>query len=297
MDILTGEIEKQIQRDILDTAVRREYAAAAAAIPAVLADLYANIPANKRISYGRVHTVKVLSGYLHTRLAVAGAPAFDIAAGLYEADHNPLTQSVALGILSFCGLVDYRPVLPFFEAAASVGDWETREIAQMLFRKLIKKHPAEMKTFLLRLAESDDARLRRFAAETLRPVQENRWFYTQPDYPLSVLRRLFRESAPYPRTSVGNGLSDLARWLPELVYGLVEELVASGDKNSYWIAYRACRNLVKRDPIRVMDLLCVDEYRYKSAITARSRGPSPPAGTVGPGAVPQAGVDIQKQGD
>jgi len=272
MDILTGEIEKKITRDILDPVVRQEYAPATGGIAAVLAALYANIPADKRISYGRVHTVKVLADHLYTHLSAADAPVFDVAANLYDASRDPLSRGVALGILSLCGLVDYQPVLPFFEAAAAIGDWETRELAQMLFRKLIEKHPADMKTFLLRLVESDDARVRRFVAETLRPVQENRWFYSRPDFPLVVLRCLFRESAPYPRTSVGNGLSDLARRLPDLVYGLVEELVASGNKNSYWIAYRACRNLVKRDPIKVMDLLGVDEYRYKTAVTKRCDG-------------------------
>jgi hypothetical protein len=70
-------------------------------------------------------------------------------------------------------------------------------------------------------------------------------------------------ACPYPRTSVDKNLSDLARRLPELVYGLVDELVASGDKNSYWIAYRACRKLVKKEPIRVMDLLEVDMYKIR----------------------------------
>ena len=126
-----------------------------------------------------------------------------------------------------------------------------------------------MQAFLLRLVQSEDPNLRRFVSETLRPVQENKWFYKDPDYSLTVLRYLFRESAPYPRTSVGNNLSDLARRLPELVYGLVEELVSSEDKHSYWIAYRACRNLVKQEPIRVMDLLGVDEYKYKKAIYKR----------------------------
>jgi len=56
---------------------------------------------------------------------------------------------------------------------------------------------------------------------------------------------------------------DLARRLPDLVFGIIRELVGTGDKNSYWIAYRACRNLVKKEPIKVMDLLQVDEYRYK----------------------------------
>jgi 3-methyladenine DNA glycosylase AlkC len=138
-----------------------------------------------------------------------------------------------------------------------------REIAQMLFRKLIARHPTEAREFLLRLSVSADAYPRRFAAETLRPVQENKWFYQHSDYPLSILRNMFKEPSPYPRTSVGNNLSDLARRLPDVVYDLVGELVDSGDENSYWIAYRACRNLVKVDPVRVMDLLRVDRYRYK----------------------------------
>jgi 3-methyladenine DNA glycosylase AlkC len=127
-----------------------------------------------------------------------------------------------------------------------------------------------MRTYLSRLAKSKDANLRRFVAETLRPVQENRWFYKQPEYPLSILRVMFKENAEYPRTAVGNNLSDLARHLPDMVYGLVRALAESGDKNSYWIAYRACRNLVKSEPIRVLDLLKTDEYKYKNRVYKRS---------------------------
>ena len=51
---------------------------------------------------------------------------------------------------------------------------------------------------------------------------------------------------------------------------MVRELVDSRDENSYWIAYRACRNLVKKEPIKVMDLLKVNEYEYKKRIHRRS---------------------------
>ena len=105
--------------------------------------------------------------------------------------------------------------------------------------------------------------LRRMVSEALRPVTENRWLHQQPEYSLSVLRLMFAEAQPYPRTSVGNNLSDLSRRNPELIFAIVGELIASGDPNSRWIAHRACRNLVKADPIRVMDLLGVDEYHYK----------------------------------
>jgi 3-methyladenine DNA glycosylase AlkC len=152
---------------------------------------------------------------------------------LFEKSGDGRGKGVALGILSFYGLGDYPKALPYFEVASTSEDWNLREFAQMFFRRLIKKYPTEMKEFLLRLVDSADANTRRFVGETLRPVQENAWFYNEPEYPLSVLRRMFREPRPYPRTTVGNNLSDLARRLPELVYGLVAELVASGDKNSY----------------------------------------------------------------
>jgi 3-methyladenine DNA glycosylase AlkC len=145
-----------------------------------------------------------------------------------------------------------------------------RELAQMFFRKIIKKYPNEMHEFLLRQVKSEDPNIRRFISETIRPVKENRWLYGNPEYSISILKQIFNEKEKYPRTSIGNNLSDLARYLPELVFGIVEDLVRSGDVNSYWIAYRACRNLVKNEPIKVLDLLKVDVYRYKKKVYQRS---------------------------
>jgi 3-methyladenine DNA glycosylase AlkC len=104
----------------------------------------------------------------------------------------------------------------------------------------------------------------------LRPVVENQWLYKDLDYSISILRHLFTEAHPYPRTSVGNNLSDIARRDPERAYALVAELIAMNNKNARWIATRACRNLVKKEPIRVMDLLGVDEYKYKKRVHKRS---------------------------
>jgi len=63
---------------------------------------------------------------------------------------------------------------------------------------------------------------------------------------------------------VGNNLSDLSRQLPELVFEIVKELMSRENENSQWIANRACRNLIKMEPLRVMDLLKVDTYVYKT---------------------------------
>jgi 3-methyladenine DNA glycosylase AlkC len=247
LQIINYDVERKIQDDIIINVLQGKYASAVKNVFDVLEVLYDSIPEGKRISFGRVYTMQVLSRYL--------------------------VKGIALGILSFYGIDDYKKVLPFFEDSASSDDWNMREFAQMFFRKLIQKWPYEMKEYLLKLTGFKDPNIRRFVSETLRPVKENRWFYKNPNYALSILRNLFRESSEYPRTSVGNNLSDLARHLPDLVFELVKELVASGDRNSYWIAYRACRNLVKKEPIRVMNLLHVDEYQYKKRVYRRSEYP------------------------
>ncbi len=260
----------KIQQDIIANVLQGNYARAIRHVQDVLSELYDNIPENKRTSFGRVYTVQALSRYLYLSLLEIGANVFEIGKTLFKRSRDFGSKGIALGILSFYGTTDYEKVLPFFEDSASSADWKMREFAQTFFRKLIQKWPNQMKRYLLKLAGTEDPNIRRFVSETLRPVKENRWFYKNPNYPLSILRTLFQESSEYPRISVGNNLSDLARHLPDLVFQLVKELVESGDHSSYWIAYRACRNLVKKDPIRVMNLLYIDEYRYKKRVYKRS---------------------------
>ncbi len=270
MQIISQDIEKKIRHDIIANVLQGKYALAIKYMPYVLKALYESIPENKRISFGRVFTIQALSRYLFSSLSEMDANVYEIAATLFHKSEDSESKGVALGVLSFCGIDDHERVLTFFEASASSEDWNMREFAQVFFRKLIQKWPDKIKKYLLELTRSKNPAIRRFVSETLRPVKENRWFYKNPDYPLSILRNMFKESSEYPRTSVGNNLSDLARHLSDLVFELVKELVASRDRNSYWIAYRACRNLVKNEPIRVMSLLHVDEYRYKKKVYKRS---------------------------
>ena len=73
-------------------------------IASALAELYANIPDKKRISYGRVHTIKVLAKYLYTHLTEENAPVFEIASQLYAASETNWSKGVALGILADHGM-------------------------------------------------------------------------------------------------------------------------------------------------------------------------------------------------
>lgn len=270
MKPLNKEIRRGIDHSIVGPVRCGEYRSAMEGISRVVDDIHAGIPDHKRVSYGVVYAIRTLSDDLYQHLVRANVPILPAASHMLRASTDARCRGVSLGLLSLEGVHSLEPVLPHFEAAAASPDWNTREFAQTFFRRLIKRHPAEARAYLLRLAGSEDGNVRRFVGETLRPVQENKWFYQDPDYPLSIIRKMFRESSAYPRTSVGNNLSDLARHCPETVYGVVQELVDSGDGNSYWIACRACRNLVKEDPLRVMDLLKVDEYRYKERLYQRS---------------------------
>ncbi len=277
MDLFTPDIKKKIQRNIVGNATKERYDLAAKHISKTIAALHAAIPPKKRISYGIYFTVKSLGMDLHDRLMAADTDEFTAAKGIFEYGEDDekffKSKGVSLKVLSLWALGkdhDYKLVLPFFEGAASSAYWDLREYAAGFFRVIIRKHPEPVRRYLKRRARAKDTNTRRWVAETLRPVRENGWFNKQSEYSLSILEHLFAEKAAYARTSVGNNLSDLARRQPERVYELVQQLVASGDANSYWIATRACRNLVKKEPIRVMDLLQTDEYRYKGRVHRRS---------------------------
>lgn len=270
MNLLDEKIETLIQTAIVDNFLQGENDLAINSIPMVLDAMYAAIPEVKRISYGRYTTIKILAERLYNDFEEANLSTLETGAMIVTRSGDHRVIGVGLGMLSYHGMADYVNVLPYFEAAAKADHWEPREYAQGLFRKIIKKHPVEIREYLLQMVQSEEPNLRRFVSETLRPVVENKWLYKDIDYSLSILRYLYKEPHPYPRTSVGNNLSDIARRKPELVYGLVAELVAMNDVNARWIATRACRNLVKVDPIRVMNLLGVNEYKYKQRVYNRS---------------------------
>ena len=270
MDLLTEHIEEQIKKGLIEPFTCGEYLNGVENVRIVLDSMYAAIPEKKRISHGRYTTIKSLAEKLFEELRVANLPIVEIGATILNSSNDYRTMGVGMGILSLHGVEDYRSVLPYFESTAQSDHWEPREYAQGLFRKIVKAHRVAIRPHLLEYVQSDSPNLRRFVSEMLRPVAENRWLYKDIEYSISILRHLFKEPHPYPRTSVGNNLSDISRRNPELVFQLVDELVSMEDKNAYWIATRACRNLVKEYPIRVMDALGIDEYKYKSRTHKRS---------------------------
>ncbi|MBN1786109.1 MAG: hypothetical protein JW825_03850 [Candidatus Methanofastidiosa archaeon] len=262
MDLIDERLETEIENDVVIPALQWETGSAMEGIGRIVDEMYSRIPGDKRTSYGIVHVIDTLSDHLYSCLK--GEPSLlEISSSLFQGSEGHRVKGVVLGIIANLGIEDIHGVIPHFESAAASDDWNMRELAQFFFRRVIKGHPEDARKHLSSWSRSPDPMLRRFVAETLRPVKENKWFYKEPEYPLSVLRGLFREHNSYPRTSIGNNLSDLSKKLPEIVLKIVEELAATGNRDSYWIAYRACRNMVKERPEKVMRLLGVNEYKYK----------------------------------
>jgi len=254
-DLLTGKTERGMER-----------------LRVLKDEIHQAIPEKLRIGRGITRVVERIS----MLMAVQGLPdeimrnlALVIYSQLKEED---LLIGVAIFLMAEYGERHPVEAFGFFETAASAGHWVVREFTAGAFRKTIKPNKDVIFPWLQKMAQSADLNQRRFASETLRPVTYNKWLIQQPEYSLNVLRLLFKETHQYPRTSVGNNLSDLSRKQPELIFAIVKDLIASGDVNSRWIAYRASRNLVKKEPQRVMDLLRVEEYHYKDRDFYRKEG-------------------------
>lgn len=258
--------EEQISaaKTILATLAEGEVELGILKLRALKDELYDSIPAKQRQSRGITWVLQQIA-YLFTTVCDGHLETIK-AAGLVLYKHlgeDDIMQGVAIFLMSEYGKHQPKEVYAFFERTAGSQNWVVREFAAAGFHKIIAAQRERVLPFLEQCARSSDPNLRRFVSESLRPVTDLRWINQRPEFSLGVLRLLFTEAHPYPRTSVGNNLSDLSRRQPELVFSLVEGLVGLGDKNSLWIAQRACRNLVKKHPARVMDSLGLDEYHYK----------------------------------
>ena len=259
--LITPQHQEKIQAILADLPSVK-MSKTSSALAALIEEIRQDIPPKRRVSTGRYTITKTLGEAL---FPLVDEP-FILGAALFEFPGDPFVRSLGLQLLSLWAAAhqDLENIKGYFEsAAAEQDDWIVRECASGLVRNLTKEYPAQVRSWYLELVHSPDPNQRRFVSESLRPVVENRWFHKDPEFALGVIRHLYQEAEPYPRTSVGNNLSDWMRVNPERAWPIVQELAQNGDPNSYWIAYRACRNYVKKEPLKVMRVLGVSEYRYK----------------------------------
>jgi 3-methyladenine DNA glycosylase AlkC len=224
--------------------------------------IYFSIPQKQRIGRGITWVLNKISSMIikfNDELDL-----FKAGTELYEnIREDSMLTGIPVFLVSEYGIKKPKETFDFFLKVSDAPGWVLKEFAAIAFRKPIEANRELCYDFLFSNSKNDNPNIRRFVCETLRPVVENKWILTDPDYSLIILKNMFKEENEFPRTSVGNNLSDLSKKHPELIFKIIAELVDYGNKNSYWIAYRACRNLVKKNPHKVMDILKVNEYHYK----------------------------------
>jgi len=265
MAIFEKEFEQVIIDELIPLISEDDYQNTEGKILEIIQEMYKSIPDKKRISYGRTYVYRELSKSVYNLMKdVDGNKA--IFMSNYEHMTIVASKSVFVGALSFIAMDLNEDLLTFFEKVAASEEWETRELAQFNFRKVLKANKELLKDYVIGLSKNDDPNVRRFISESMRPVVENKWLQQNIEFSLDVLSNLFEETEEYPRVSVANNLSDLARYDEERILEVVEDLTNRNNDDSYFIAYRACRNLVKKYPERVGKLLGIEEYKYKGKV-------------------------------
>lgn len=239
----------------------------------IIDKIHKEIPDKKRISYGRYSVISKMGDYIYPLLCEKKIKIYDLVSGIFNnPEHEQFVRSLSIQLLAIHAerQGELENTLPFLEKAAMDKSWEVRECSAGFVRKIIKKHPNYMQTWYLKMVTSENSMQRRFACESLRPVATNGFLKKNPNFAFSIIQNLYEESEDYPRTSIGNSLSDWMKIDEKKTLEIVRTLANNGNKNSYWIAYRACRNLVKKHPILVMDILKTDQYIYKDRKFYRS---------------------------
>lgn len=189
-----------------------------------------------------------------------------------EALHDVLPASLAKAIAI---LIKAAPEIKGFEAMClpdyvelyGQDDWDLSLEAMALFtqysssefaiRPFLQRDPVRGMAYMLKLAESPEPNVRRFASEGCRPRLP--WamalpvFKKDPTLILPVLEKLKDDSSEFVRKSVANNLNDISKDHPEIVLDLCSRWLGQSQRTD-WIIKRACRTLLKEGNARAMRL-------------------------------------------
>ena len=138
------------------------------------------------------------------------------------------------------------------EALALFTKYSSSEFA---IRPFIIKDPERAMSFMQKLAENADQKVRRFASEGCRPRLP--WamaipaFKKDPSLILPVLEKLKNDNSESVRRSVANNLNDISKDNPDLALDICARWFG-GSENTDWIVKHACRTMLKAGSKRAM---------------------------------------------
>ncbi len=98
-------------------------------------------------------------------------------------------------------------------------EWEIRETVGYIIRKGLKVQSDQILSLLQTWSTSSSENIRRIVSESLRPLADIKWLRdpSKNDQILHLLSQLKCDPSIYVRTSVGNNLKDLTKYMPEKI--------------------------------------------------------------------------------
>jgi 3-methyladenine DNA glycosylase AlkC len=134
-----------------------------------------------------------------------------------------------------------------------------RESAQMAMRELLQEFPNQILQHYEQWITDLEENIRRCVSESLRPVliQGKNWLRDRPQKAIYLLKKLNQDPNLYVRKSVGNNLADISKKHPDLVLSTLRIWLSENnyDKQTMFIARKACRHLVKTHQTEVNEVL------------------------------------------
>jgi len=129
--------------------------------------------------------------------------------------------------------------------------------SEFAIRQFLDKDPDRVMEYMLKWADDEDEKVRRFASEGCRPRLP--WtialpkFKKDPSPIIPILEKLKNDDSEFVRRSVANNLNDISKDNPEIALDICEHWIGKTD-NTDWIVKHACRTMLKAGNKRAMIL-------------------------------------------
>ena len=137
----------------------------------------------------------------------------------------------------------------------ALGEFTKCGSSEFGIRPFLINNLEEAMKYMLRWADDDDFRVRRFASEGCRPALP--WamgipaLKKDPSLIIPILEKLKNDPEEFVRKSVANNLNDISKTHPELVLDICTKWQGKS-KNTDWIIKHACRTLLKKGNKKAM---------------------------------------------
>ncbi|OQX95193.1 DNA alkylation repair protein, partial [candidate division KSB1 bacterium 4572_119] len=157
--------------------------------------------------------------------------------------------------MSFPDYVEIYGMLDWDLSLPALGYLTKYPSSEFAIRPFLDKDPNRVMEHMLKWAEDEDEKVRRFASEGCRPRLP--WAMALPKFKkdpapiIPILEKLKNDESEFVRRSVANNLNDISKDNPRIVLDISEKWIGKTE-NTDWIVKHACRTMLKAGNKRAM---------------------------------------------